>query len=394
MHGIRFGVAAVAAALAAGIALAHPGHPPVTPPSVSYTAARDTAPFELFRGARIILAGSINSVPTEMMLDSGAGMTVIDTAFADKLGLEGGTPLSVRGAGGDVPGRIVAGVTLTAGALRLANLSVLVIDMAPISRGVGRPIPVVLGRDAFKAGIVAIDFPRRAIRFAPRDGFRAPAEATRLALTDKDGLPAVSLSVAGLAPVESHLDLGNGGAVLLSRDYWSKQPSLAALRKAEAQVGGVGGMKPARRVTLPVVEFSGVRFTNVPATLNEDPSALPTSGGNVGIELLKPFRVTFDSAGGAIYLEKTGAPAVIEKERAGLRAERDGDRLTIAYVSPDGPAAAAGLKAGDQIVAVDGVKVDAKYYDRPDWTRGPAGRTVTISRADGAAVRVTLADYY
>ena len=395
MNWLKLGAGGCAAvAIGAGIAFAHPGHPPIVPPTASYGESRDAIPFELFRGTRIILDGAVNGTASEMMLDSGAGMTIVDPAFAEKLGLTGGTSISVRGAAGDVPGRIVGGVTLTTGALRLTNLSVLVVDMAPISRGVGHPIAVVLGRDAFKAGIVAIDFPNRRIRFAPDAGFHAPSDAIKLPMTDKEGLPAVKLSVAGLPPVESHLDLGNGGTVLLARNYWSSQPAIAALRHAETQIGGVGGMKLARRVTLPEVEFGGIRFADVPATLNEDASALPTSGGNVGIELLKPFVVTFDSAGGALYLRRTGAVTLVEKERAGLRTELSGDRLNVVYVSPDGPAARAGLKPGDQIVAVDGAKVDSAFYDRPDWTRRAAGQAISLAKADGAAAKVTLADYY
>ena len=385
---------ATVALVAVGIAIAHPGHPPIVPPTASYGAAHDAVPFELFRGSRIVLNGTVNGTATEMMLDSGAGMTVVDQAFADKLGLTGGTPLSVRGTGGDVQGKIVSGVTLTTGALRLTNLSVLVLDMSPIARGVGRPMPVVLGRDAFKAGIVAIDFPRRTIRFAPRTDFKAPPGATRLDVTDKDGLPAVNLSVAGLPPVDSHLDLGSSGTLVLAKSYWSAQPTLAGLRHARTEIGGVGGMKPARRVTIPAIDFGGIRFADVPATLNEDPQALPDSGGNIGIELLKSFVVTFDTAGHAVYLQQAGPLAAIARERAGIRTEFLGDKLVVVYVSPDGPAAKAGLKNGDQIVAVDGIKVDEKFYDRPDWTRLPAGQTIAVAKADGGTARVSLADYY
>ena len=41
----------------------------------------------------------------------------------------------MRGAGGDVPGKSSAECTLTTGSLRMTNLSVLVIDMAPVARG-------------------------------------------------------------------------------------------------------------------------------------------------------------------------------------------------------------------------------------------------------------------
>lgn len=397
MNRIKLGLLVGAAALtAAGLVIAHPGHPPITAPTVSIAQQQAALPFELFRGTRIVLPGNVNGTATDMMLDSGAGMTVIDNAFADKLGLRGGFPLAVRGAGGDVPGRIVSGVTLTAGSLRMTNLSVLVIDMAPVAQAVGRPMPVILGRDAFKAAVVAIDFPNRTIRFASRDGFRPPAGATRVVLGDEDGrLRSVKIAVAGLPPVESTLDLGNGGTLSFAQSYWTAQPALSNLRHAQSQTGGVGGLSSARRVTLPLVEFAGMRLTDVPATLNEDPKALPTRGGNVGIEMLKPFVVTIDDSGNAMYLQATGNRYEFQRERAGVRTELAGDRLKVAYVSPDGPAAAAGLKTGDEIVAVDGRKIGPDYYrSETEWTRGNPGQAVTLARADGTPVVVTLRDYY
>ena len=384
------------AALVGALALAHPGHPPIPAPTVAFEAQQGAIPFELFRGTRIVLTGTVNGAATDMMLDSGAGMTVIDRSFADKLGLKGGFPLSVRGAGGEVPGKIISGVTLTTGSLRMTKLSVLVIDMAPVAQAVGRPTPVILGRDAFKAGLVTIDFPNRTIRFAPRRGFAPPATATRLELGDEDGrLRSVKIAVAGLPPVDSTLDLGNGGTLSLAQSYWSAQPVLASLRHAESQTGGVGGLSKARKVTLPAVEFAGLRLTNVPAVLNEDPKALPERGGNLGIEMLKPFVVTFDDLGDAVYLQSNGNTHQFQRERAGVRTELSGDRLKVAYVSPDGPAAAAGLKAGDEIVAVDDRKVGPDYYRaEPEWTRGSAGQAVTLLRPDGRRVVVTLADYY
>ena len=50
--------------------------------------------------------------------------------------------------------------------------------------------------------------------------------------------------------------------------------------------------------------------------------------------------------------------------------------------------------SGDEIVAVDSRRVDAAYYERPDWSRGPAGTRVVLERADGSRIAVTLADYY
>ncbi len=328
------------------------------------------------------------------MFDSGAGVTVVDSAFAEKIGLKGGIGTSVQGTGGSTPARIVGGVTLTVGALQLKGLNVFVMDMSPVARAIGHDLPVVIGRDALKAGVITFDFPKRTIRFAPSQGFRPPAAAVRLSVVDQGHQFWTPISVAGLPPVDAQIDLGNGGTLALAKDYWSAQPAISALRYAHSQTGGVGGMTAARRVLLRDVSFAGIRFTDVPATLNEDSATLPTRGGNIGIELLKPFVVTFDTAGGAVYLEGTGKIPALTRERVGVRAEFAGDRLNVAFVSPEGPGAAAGLKPGDAIVAVDGVKIDASYFERPDWTRGDPGTRVVLTRADGSKATVTLADYY
>ncbi|HET7707984.1 MAG TPA: aspartyl protease family protein [Sphingomicrobium sp.] len=378
-----------------GVAAGHGGHPPIDPPKVSFAAHSAPVKFDLFRGTRIFLEGQVNGEPTAMMFDSGASLTVLDLAYADKLGLKNGIPTQVEGASGKVPGKFYKGIDLTVGGLRMKDLTIMAIDLAPVSRGIGREIPVVLGRDALKASVVTIDFPARTIRFAARADFRAPGGATRLAMGGDGHLPAVKLSVAGLPPIDATLDLGNGGTILLSKAYWEKLPALADLRHAETRIGGVGGMKAARKTTIPEVEFGGVRLTNVPATLNEDATALPTQGGNVGIEMLKPFIVTIDDAGGALYLQSTGAKHDFRPERVGMGTELVGDRLRVAYVSPDGPAHAAGLKAGDEIIAVDGQPVGPDYYSRPtEWARQPAGTRVALKRADGTTAIVTLADYY
>lgn len=382
-----------ALALAGAVALAHPGDP-VAPPAAAFAPTAAAVPFELFRGQRILLTGQVNGTATEMMLDSGAGMTVIDRAFADRLGLAATQKIAVQGAGGSVPGEIAGNVTLSVGGLTLTRLNVLILDLADVARGVGRPMPVVLGREAFKAAAVTIDFPGRTIRFADRAGFRAPAGAARFELGEKGFLPRVKVAVAGLAPVEADLDLGNAGTLILAKSYWTRQPKLAALRQARSQSGGVGGLKAARRVTLPQVEFGGMRFADVPATLVDDRGALPEHGANVGLGLLKTAVVTIDFGGGALFVQPTAAAPSFQRDRAGVRAELAGDRIRIAYVSPDGPAAAADVTAGDEFVAIDGHRVGADYYTRPEWNLAEAGRTVALERADGRVVQMTLRDYY
>ena len=387
-------IALIGASVLAGAAAAqHASRPPAPAVQASFTS-QAAIPFDLFRGHRIFFAGSINGSATPMMLDSGASETVLDDDFAAKLGLTHGEKISVQGSAGAVPGRLERDVSIVVGGMTLRGANVMVIDLDPVARAIGRPIPVVVGRDALKASMMTIDFPKRTIAFNARNGSAAPGGSIRIPLADGDHLRTVPISIGGEQPIQATLDIGNGGSVLLAHGYWKKKPALASLRYAETQTGGVGGLKTARRVVLPEVTFAGQKLKNVPAVLNSDPTALPADGGNIGIEMLKPFVVTLDDSGGALYLKATGATHEFNRERAGIRTELAGDRLKVAYVSPDGPAAAAGLKLGDEIVSIDGRKIGPDYYQRDEWTRGAAGKKVALRRADGSEVTVQLRDDY
>jgi carboxyl-terminal processing protease len=65
----------------------------------------------------------------------------------------------------------------------------------------------------------------------------------------------------------------------------------------------------------------------------------------------------------------------------GLRVERRGDRLAIAAVAPGGPAALAGIRAGDMLLAIDG---------RPLGGREPGLAATLLEGPEGSSVTLTL----
>jgi len=111
---------------------------------------------------------------------------------------------------------------------------------------------------------------------------------------------------------------------------------------------------------------------------------LPSPGNMfVPIDLVKPILDDLIASG------RRSGPA---RPWLGLNAEEMRGRLMVVRVSPDGPAARAGLKSGDLVIGVGGEEVStlAELY-RKVWARGAAGVEVPLKVLQGLEVRdVTL----
>lgn len=367
-------------------------------PVVRYAKPAEALSFELFRGNRIFFQGSVNGHPASILLDSGADHTVIDAAFAKRIGLAEGRVQEVRGAGGTIKAARGSNVAVSAGPFRLEGASVLLIDLGDISRQLGRPLEVILGMEAFRAGIVDIDFSRRTLHFRPHEGFMPPRDAVAVPVTNKGGRRTIPLSIGSGPEMPADLDLGNGGTLLVSKGSWRSDPALAALPWAPTTALGVGGRVQKRSVTLPSVTIGGQRFENVPAVLNEGAKDLPITGANVGLSLLQRFRLIFHYARSTLYLVPDAGQrsAPFPRDRVGMRVELAGDRLRVAEMVPGGPAEKAGWRVGDEVISVNGARVGPDYYntEQSRWGRMPAGTKLHLVRGDGKPLPVVLRDFF
>jgi S1-C subfamily serine protease len=82
---------------------------------------------------------------------------------------------------------------------------------------------------------------------------------------------------------------------------------------------------------------------------------------------------------------KRGGP---ERPWLGVNTDEVRGRLFVSRVSPEGPAARAGLKAGDLVLSVGTEEVSTlpEFY-RKVWARGAAGVEVPLRVLQGSAIR-------
>lgn len=361
-------------------------------PGDACAAASRSIPFEFLQERQILLPVRINGRPAEAWLDSGASMTILDAALAERLGISTQGEVRAQGVARRMSGVRLATAGLQIGALNLPRRRVAVTDLSALSQAAPRPVEIILGRDVFDEAIVDIDFRARRIILSPKTGFAPPPHATPLPLRRLGVLRGFPITIGG-ARTTAVLDLGNAGSLMLDRGFAEAFGLLKGRRVSTQMSFGADGAHESGAVSLDGVRLDGAVFDDVPADLVLEPAS--KAAANVGLGLLSRFRVTVDFSGSRLWLRPypDAARRPFRKNRTGLTVLREGDGLRVRHVAKGSPAEAAGWREGELIVQVDG-RSAAAAPELGRFSFGPPGRTVILTLQDGASRTLELADYY
>jgi hypothetical protein len=357
--------------------------------------------FEYFGDSQIFVPASINGQPVSLLLDSGAGITLIDSAFAAQLKLKATGALGVVGVVGQSSMPLTSNLSIKIGSLSLTHITAGIFDLSGVAAQEAHPMPVVLGKEAFNQLVIDIDFQRRKISFRDPNGYLGPTEARRVTLGHHGDVRTVPISLEGAPAVPFDFDLGNAGTLIVYPAYSDRMHLLDGRPQTLDMLGGVGGMTSEKLATLKDIDIAGVRMTDVP-------TAFPTAGdnavnsdqtaGNVGLFILSRFHLIADYPHDALWLtpDPKAVAESFARNRAGLDLMPSPDRLVVMLVRPGSPAEHNGWKEGAENIAIDGHKIDAKFTgsELSRWSQRPAGTDVALTLADGSTRHLTLADYY
>jgi len=267
--------------------------------AVAGTPAR-TYPLALTRGGRLLVEARVNGVPVQALLDSAAETSFIDRALAQRLGFTPATAVAAQGSGAaPVDAGLVTGVRLQAFGLTLADQTVAVTDLADVgTRLLHRRLDMILGREVFDAARLQIDIAHQRLSVL---GAAARPPGVRVALSTQKGIETLGVRVEDGPVVAAALDFGNGSQVLIGTALAGHQNLLHDGRPVgHAAGGGLGGALERQTITLRSLEVAGCRFTAVPAAIDAQASATDV---NVGVSILRHFRVTTDFAAHLVWLE-------------------------------------------------------------------------------------------
>jgi predicted aspartyl protease len=342
-----------------------------------------TVPFDFQTGLILVRASVNGGPPRRFLVDTGASITVLLSDVADDLGLKPSGSLNAGAGGGAVAARLARLESLSVGTATARDLDVGIFDLGPLTTAFDGGIAGLLGANFLSRFQVTIDYGLRRMTLAP-DG--APVPSGRSVRMDiHGGVPVVDAQV-GLRRFRMLMDTGATSTTLPPR--FAATLRLTGARQVTA-IGADGKPVRMRAVRLPALTAAGqtVRGLVVDFTRPTGPSGSQlgdSATGLLGNTFLRRFRVTLDYRRQRAVFAPSLKPTTFADEWTHAGAElspRPGGEAVVMVVQPGSPAARAGIRVGDRVVAIDG---------RPVRTSSPLVLAGIMCGPADSSVRLTI----
>jgi aspartyl protease/PDZ domain-containing protein len=368
--------------------------PPAGPPSaLRYLKTAGTArlPFE-YSARHVWLRASVNGgPPADFLYDTGASLTVIDSAYAATLGLATEGRLQGEGAAATGSGSFARVRTLRVAApdsdgVEIENLEAAVLDLDQILEPYfWRHVAGVIGFDFIVRFVNEIDYDRRTLVLRDPAGYEYQGAGATIPMTLAGHAPVAKLTLDGEVDGDFRIDVGSGSTVDLHAPFVKRYGLDRDMPPGVDVVsGGFGGtfqsrVTRAKSLTIgpytwqkPLVSLSGAAAG---AFSSED------YAGNVGNQLLERFKVTLDYERRLLHLEPGAQFKTPDSfSRSGLQLARTSGVVRAAQVVAGSPAEKAKIRPGDEVIELAGRPIAEYTVDSATelLDRGKPGRKIKL----------------
>ena len=256
---------------------------------------------------------------------------------------------------------------------------------------------VVIGPDGLILTIGYLMLEAQTIQIVTQDSKILPAKAVAYDLATGFGLIKPLLPLRGVQPVAlgSHKELVTGEPLMAATGAQANGEEADVSMTQMVSKRAFSGyweyhLDSALFTSPPIGNHSGAPLFNQRGELIGIGSLFVTDalGGNrrlpgnmfVPVDLLKPI---------LSEMQQTGSTKLSRRPWVGLTSSEQGGRVQIVRVNKDGPAQAAGLEAGDFVLAVDGAKVATlEAFYKKLWEHAQPDDEITLTVLQGADVKI------
>lgn len=321
-----------------------------------------TIPFEQLTGGIVILRARLGNFPDTLsfILDTGSSGISLDSTTVDYLKLKPTpTERTIRGIAGIRKVSFLFNQQLRFPGLTVDSLNFHINDYGILTSVYGERIDGIIGYSVLSRYIVKLNYDSLKLTFCTRGTIRYPRGGYLLKPTINQ-LVAQQLRVRDEETITSRFlyDMGAGVCMLLTRDFTEDSALLNKKKKRWIKEGeGLGGKIDMELMVMKEVKIGPYRFRNVPTYVFDDVNnvtSYPYMGGLIGNDILRRFNVILNYARNDIHLAPNSHYAdVFDYSYSGIELYFVEGLIVVGDVARGSPAEAAGVKEGDEVLAVN-----------------------------------------
>jgi predicted aspartyl protease len=274
-------------------------------------------------GGLVELVGRVHGTYLQVVVDSGAQYSAIDTGLAERLALPSASPIPMLAFGVSGQPSVTRSVKLDLdlGALKLEGLRAATLDLNPLSRLTRQPFSMLLGRDLLKTVVLEIDFPAAKAAFHRRDVWTPDAALRDVDVRSASGAIMAPVGVEDARPLEVMVDTGATSALALSAAAAQAAGVLDGRGVRTGRSVTLGGVSQDRVVTARRLSFAGDWLEDVELQIYSPAVKGPIPQGLLGLGVLKRYRVVLDHGGGRMFVEGPVAAGPTRRRRVRITPE-------------------------------------------------------------------------
>ncbi len=238
--------------------------------------------------ARVAQSGE----PLNLLLDSGAGASVLSLRAARRLKIKLGATENVRGVGSQASAYHIDPLRTNAGSVALPAIP-LAVDLSMADELCSRPVDGLIGVDFFKGRVVQIDYARHCLRILGPEA--SPAGGERLPMKFLNGIMCVPMGVNDSQARWTRFDTGCNDAL-----HWViPRPQERAARAGVS----IGFVTSPNDTTLTTVSLGSRAMDKVKTSLHGR-ALFEGEAGLLGNGVLSRFTVTVDWPNRQVVLDE------------------------------------------------------------------------------------------
>jgi hypothetical protein len=305
---------------------------------------------------------NINGKERLWCLDTGASMTVIDSAFARSLGLELEGNIEGAGAGKAVNAQFTELPPYSLEGIRFDSQRAASINIAKLFHKIDLDVYGILGYDFLSRFVVKVDYAKELISFYDPDKFEYQGSGVVLEAPLDGNIVTAPMTVDDQYSGQWRLDLG-AGSINFHYPFAAENGFLD--RSGVEQIGmGAGGESKEKAVRFESIEFAGYKIDrpliDIPAGKGVGAFASEEYVGNIGNDLLQHFVIYIDYKNQKLIVEKgDNFNHDFPEDKSGLQIfKNENDEYTVRFCAPGTPSEKAGFKQGDIIRKINDIDIE------------------------------------